>query len=101
MSTVFASGDIAIAICDRCRRQFPYQELMPDGNSPGLRVCAEDRDNKDPWRLPPIQPDAFVMRFPRPDSPLTVNELSQDTQPPYPGEPYPLGGISPPPRGDS
>lgn len=97
MSTVFASGDISIAACDRCRRKFPYRELRPDGNSPGLRVCAEDWDNKDPWRLPPIQPDAFVLRFPRPDTALTVNEQSQAGQPEYPGDAYPLGGISPPP----
>lgn len=93
MSTVFAPGDIAIAVCDRCNRKFPYKELRPDGNSPGLRVCAEDWDMKDPWRLPPIQPDAFVLRFPRPDVPLIVQE-NPDPNNPYPGPPYPLGGVN-------
>lgn len=99
MSTVFAPGDIAIAVCDRCRRKVPYKSLRPDGNSPGLRVCQDMGcwDPKDPWRLPPIQPDAMVLRFPRPDTDLTVNKLSQAGQPPYPGGPYPLGGKSPAP----
>lgn len=72
MSTAYAPGDLSIAICDRCQRKFPYRRLQPDGNSPGLRVCDEPgcRDPKDPWRLPPIQPDPIIMRFPRPDVPL-------------------------------
>lgn len=88
MSTVFASGDIAIAICDRCRVKHPYRALKPDGNSPGLRVCSLCWDPKDPWRLPPIQPDALVLRFPRPDTNLTRGP----DNPNYPGPDYPLGG---------
>lgn len=72
MSTAYAPGDLTIAVCDRCNRKMPYQMLKPDGNSPGLRVCPEDWDPKDPWRLPPIQPDPLILRFPRPDVPLTV-----------------------------
>lgn len=91
MSTVFAPGDIAIAVCDRCRRKVPYQELRADGNSPGLKVCSLDGcwDPKDPWRLPPIQPDAMVLRTPRPDTDLTTGP----DNPYYPGEAYPLGGF--------
>ena len=68
-----ASGNVAIAICDRCNLRRPYQALVADGNSPGLRVCG-DRDCLDPmnpWRLPPIAPDAISLKFPRPDTPLT------------------------------
>lgn len=50
--------------------------LVPDHNTPGLRVCS-DRDcldEKDPWRLPAIQPDAIALRFPRPDTPLVPGD---------------------------
>lgn len=40
---------------------------MPDPNFPGMRVCAADRDNFDPWRLPAIQTENIALRFPRPD----------------------------------
>lgn len=66
----FSSGRIAIAICDRCSFQYPYQELRPDGNSPGLRVCKPCRDVLDPYRLPPRQPDTYILQYPRPDTPL-------------------------------
>ena len=71
---------LAIAICDRCSRKFPIDELRPDGNSPGLRVCAADRDVYDPWRLPARAPDQISLRYPRPDTPLDVVALS--TAPP-------------------
>ena len=45
---------------------------MPDGNSPGLRECKECRDPIDPYRLAPRQPDNFVLRHPRPDTPLSA-----------------------------
>lgn len=95
MSTVFGSGSISIAVCDRCRVKVPYRDLVPDGNSPGLRVSKNHPgcwDPKDPWRLPPIQPDAMVLRFPRPDTPLTV-DTADDAG--YPGDAYPLGGTVP------
>ena len=40
---------------------------MPDPNFPGMRVCKEDLDNFDPWRLPAIQTENIALRFPRPD----------------------------------
>ncbi len=69
-----ASGKASIAICDRCNFKFPYMALRPDGNTPGLRVCEKCWDPKDPWRLPPIQPDAIALRFPRPDTPLVPGD---------------------------
>jgi len=45
-------------------------QLMSDPNSPGLRVCREDLDQLDPYRLPPRQPDTITLPFVRPDSPL-------------------------------
>lgn len=61
---------LGIAICARCNRKFPYDDLMPDPNFPGLRVCSEDRDAYDPWRLPPPQNDAIALDYPRPDTPM-------------------------------
>ena len=61
---------VAIAICGRCSRKFPYDELMPDPNYPGLRVCKDDLDDYDPYRLPARQTENISLRFPRPDTPL-------------------------------
>ena len=58
---------LAVGICDRCSRKFPYVELMPDPNFPGMRVCKDDKDNFDPWRLPALQTENIALRFPRPD----------------------------------
>lgn len=61
---------LAIGICGRCSRKFPLDELQPDSNYPGLRVCKDDRDDYDPYRLPARQPETIALRYPRPDTPL-------------------------------
>jgi hypothetical protein len=66
-----ATGKESIAICDRCRTKFPYQRLVADGNSPGLRVCPSCRDVKDPWRLPARKTEQVALSHPRPENPLT------------------------------
>ena len=71
---------VAIGICDRCSRKFPYVDLMPDPNFPGMRVCAEDRDDFDPWRLPALQTENIALRHPRPDvsvatGPIGCNQI--------------------------
>jgi len=68
---------LSVAICDRCSRKFPYVELMPDPNFPGMRVCKDDLDNFDPWRLPARQTENIALRFPRPDVSiaLTAGEI--------------------------
>jgi hypothetical protein len=58
---------LSVAVCDRCNRKFAYTELMPDPNFPGMRVCKDDLDNFDPWRLPARQTENIALRFPRPD----------------------------------
>lgn len=63
-------SSLAIGICARCSRKFPIDELQPDPNSPGLRVCRNDRDLLDPYRLPARQTEDISLRFPRPDTPL-------------------------------
>ena len=71
---------LSVAICDRCSRKFPYVDLMPDPNFPGMRVCKEDLDNFDPWRLPAIQTENIALRFPRPDVSVALPNNLLDTQ---------------------
>ena len=58
---------LAVAICDRCSRKFPAVDLMSDPNSPGLRVCAADRDWLDPYKKGFRRPDKITVNHPRPD----------------------------------
>lgn len=69
---------LSVAICDRCNRKFPYTELMPDPNFPGMRVCKDDLDQFDPWRLPARQTENIALRFPRPDQQLSGISNSTD-----------------------
>ena len=62
----------AIAVCDKCRFKKPLSLLIPDRNSPGLRVCPECADDLDPWRLPARYPENITLQYPRPDEPLTA-----------------------------
>lgn len=64
---------LGIGLCDRCSRKMSLTQLMSDPNSPGLRVCREDLDQLDPYRLPPRQPDTITLPFVRPDAPLYSN----------------------------
>lgn len=67
---VKSGNTAAIAICDRCKRKAYYDELVPDGNSPGLRVHEACRDVKDPYRYPTRQTEVITLRYPRPDESL-------------------------------
>jgi len=71
---------LGIAVCARCSRKMSLDELFSDPNSPGLRVCREDLDNLDPYRLPPRQPDNITLPFVRPDLPLTTNPAGLVTE---------------------
>jgi hypothetical protein len=71
---------IGIGVCDRCRRKMSLTELMSDPNSPGLRVCREDLDQLDPYRLPARQTENIVMPFVRPDAPLSSNPAGLVTE---------------------
>jgi hypothetical protein len=71
---------LSVAICDRCSRKFPYVDLMPDPNFPGMRVCKDDLDKFDPWRLPAIQPENITLRFPRPDVDIATGPNLLNTQ---------------------
>jgi len=59
-----------IGICDRCHEKFSIEDLHPDPNTPGLRVCLADMDQFDPYRLPARQTENISLPFTRPDTPL-------------------------------
>lgn len=59
---------LGVGLCDRCRRKMSTTELYSDPNSPGLRVCREDLDQLDPYRLPARQPETITLPFVRPDA---------------------------------
>ena len=67
---------LSVAICDRCSRKFAYVDLMPDPNFPGMRVCKDDLDKFDPWRLPAIQTENIALRFPRPDVSIATGPVA-------------------------
>ena len=71
---------LGIGICGRCSRKFSLNDLYSDPNSPGLMVCAADRDEYDPYRLPARQPDNIVLPFTRPDTPIPTNPAGVITQ---------------------
>lgn len=64
---------LGIGICDRCSRKFPLAKLYSDPNSPGLKVCEDDLDEYDPYRLPQRESEEITLRFVRPDVPLDEN----------------------------
>ena len=68
---------LSVAICDRCSRKFAYVDLMLDPNFPGMRVCKDDLDDFDPWRLPARMTENIALRFPRPDANIgiTANQI--------------------------
>lgn len=62
-----------IGICDRCSRKMSLDDLHIDPNFPGLRVCKDDLDVLDPWRLPARQTEDIHLPFTRPDIPLDLS----------------------------
>ncbi len=66
----FGNAVLAIGICDRCRFKFPLTKLRKDPDDPGLRVCADCRDELDPYKLPAKSADRVAIRYARPDTPL-------------------------------
>ncbi len=64
---------LSIGICDRCSRKFSIMDLWSDPNNRGLKVCRDDMDQVDPWRLPPRIPENITLRNPRPDVSIATN----------------------------
>ena len=64
-----------IGICARCSRKMSLEDLESDPNYPGLYVCAEDKDQFDPYRLAARQPERINLFHPRPDTNIALNML--------------------------
>ncbi len=69
---VTGESTYGIGICGRCSRKFKLAELFSDPNSPGLKVCADDLDDYDPYRLAPRKEDQITLPFTRPDTPVNT-----------------------------
>ena len=79
-----AKGSCAIAVCDRCGEKVYYDDLISDGNSPGLKVSKNHPscwDCKDPWRLPPRKTENISLRHPRPDNLVAIDPSDVTTLP--------------------
>ena len=61
----------SIALCARCSKKFPTSKLFMDPNNDSLRVCQEDLDEYDPYRLAARESEKIIPAFIRPDEPLT------------------------------
>jgi|TARA_R110000787_G_scaffold270520_2_gene377503 hypothetical protein len=68
------NATLAVAICDRCKAKYPKGDLKWDGDSPGLLVCVDCWDQKDPWKLPARQTEDYAVRNARPDANIDVEE---------------------------
>lgn len=65
------NSKLAIAICARCSVKYPWSDLSPDPNYPGLMVCPDGcKDQFDPWRLAPRETEDITMAWARPDTDL-------------------------------
>jgi hypothetical protein len=59
-----------LGICARCSRKMPLGELYDDPNAVGLKVCIDDLDDYDPYRLAARPTEEINLLFVRPDRPL-------------------------------
>lgn len=59
-----------IGICARCSRKVPLGELYDDPNAPGLKVCIDDLDDYDPYRLAARPTEYINLIYVRPDEPV-------------------------------
>ena len=69
----YANSRLAIAICDRCGFQYPYQTLRKEWN--GLRTCTECWNPKHPQIqpiYPPTEPQALYEPRPSRVEPMQV-----------------------------
>lgn len=69
-----------LGLCARCSRKMFLSELWSDPNSPGLKVCRDDLDQYDPYRLAPRAPDQIVLPFVRPDVSVATDPSGLITQ---------------------
>lgn len=65
---------VAIAICGRCKMKHYHDDLISDPNVPGLMVCEDCADVKDPYRRAPRKPETITLKHPRFDESIAVPE---------------------------
>ncbi len=70
------SSTFGIGICARCSRKMKLEDLYDDPNAPGLKVCLEDLDDYDPYRLAARPTEDINLIYSRPARPL--NDLDGD-----------------------
>ena len=84
MASRFATGKRALAICDRCGLEVPYNLLVPDGYKPNLRVHRSCRDEAHPAEKQVDTTEGIALKNPRPnrddDSPGAVADHSGTAQ---------------------
>jgi hypothetical protein len=68
-----------IGVCARCWQKFSLEDLFSDPNSPGLKVCKDDLDDYDPYRLPARRTEDVTLRFYRPDEDLSTGGAVPNT----------------------
>lgn len=67
---------LGVALCARCSRKFPLDDLYSDPNAPGLMVCEDDLDELDPYRLPARQSENINLPFVRPDESVAIQDVA-------------------------
>lgn len=68
---------LGVGLCSRCQFKFALHLLREDPNIPGFMVCAADRDDFDPYRMPARPSDIIQLPFVRPDTALVVPDDEQ------------------------
>ena len=64
------SSGAPVAVCGRCGLKMYHSQLSHDRDKPGLMVCSECNDEKDPYKLPARVSERITIKNPRPDEPL-------------------------------
>ena len=65
---MYASGRNSWGRCQKCGDRVKYQELVADGQNPGLRVCQSCRDIKHPAERPFRTDEGIALKRPSPDT---------------------------------
>lgn len=68
-----------IGLCDRCKFKHFLDDLKPDRDKPGMRVCDDCNDKISPYKLPPRRPDDETLMYPRPETPLELAVPPEET----------------------
>jgi hypothetical protein len=59
---------LGIGICDRCKFKYSLLDLKDDIDKPGLKVCADCRDQLDPYKRPQREVEDISLPFRKPDT---------------------------------